>query len=64
MAWGRILDGQYMLIDWVTQMSFLAHVSYHSYLKSYLVRQKNGENHILPAIPSFQYNKIGNVFMP
>lgn len=25
---------------------------------------KNGDNHILPAIPNFQYNKIGNVFMP
>lgn len=63
-AWESILDGQYMLIDWVTQMSFLAHASYHSYLKSYLVLQKNGENHILLAKPSFQYNKIGNVFMP
>lgn len=47
----------------MTQISFLAHVSYHSFFKSYLALQ-NGESHFLPAAPSFQYNKIGNVLMP
>ena len=55
MAWGSMLDGQDMLIDWVTQMSFLAHASYHSYLKSYLVLQKMGK------ITSCLLNQVSNI---